>query len=123
MYSKIIFDYPLNSKLRVRKAFEPIFLKYNVDIYFAGHIHAYERMYRINNGKKNDNGIYHIISGAAGSQEKVDSDDYLKHDYTAYYDYKNFGYGELTIINKNNLEWNFFDNNNKIIDKFIFEKK
>jgi hypothetical protein len=123
MYSKIIFDYPLDSKLRVRNAFEPIFIKYNVDIYFAGHIHAYERMYRIINGKKNDNGIYHIISGAAGSQEKVDSDDYLKHDYTAYYDYENFGYGELAIIDKNNLEWNFFDNNSKIIDNFIFEKK
>ena len=38
-----------------------------------------------------------------------------------YYDYKNFGYGELTIIDKNNLEWNYFNNNNEIIDNFMFE--
>ena len=123
MYSKIILDWPLNSKSRVRNAFEKLFLKYNVDIYFAGHIHAYERNYKIVNGKKDINGVYHIITGAPGCQEKADSDNYLVHDYTAYYNYKDYGWGELVINNKNNLTWNFYlSENEKKEDTFTFVK-
>lgn len=123
MYSKIMFDWPLNSKARVRNAFEKIFLKYKVDIYFAGHIHAYERNYKIANGKKDMNGIYHIISGASGCQEKADTDDYLKHDYTAYYNYKDYGWGELVVNTRNNLTWNYYiSENEKLADTFTFYK-
>lgn len=123
MYSKIIFDWPLNSKSRVRNAFEKIFLKYKVDIYFAGHIHAYERNHKIVNGKKDSNGIYHIITGAPGCQEKSDKDNYLKHDYTAYYNYNDYGWGELVINSRNNLTWNYhLSNNGEIDDTFTFIK-
>eukprot|EP01018_Ginkgo_biloba_P017315 Gb_14854 [translate_table: standard] len=33
----------------MRAVFEPWFVKYKVDIVFAGHVHAYERSYRISN--------------------------------------------------------------------------
>jgi len=123
MYSKIIFDWPLNSKSRVRNAFEKLFLKYNVDIYFAGHIHAYERNYKINKGKKDMNGIYHIITGAPGCQEKASTYNYLKHDYTAYYNYNDYGWGELVINSKNNLKWNYYlSKSGEIVDTFTFKK-
>ena len=41
MYSSQVSSYQTN----VRNAFEPLMLRYNVDAYFAGHIHWYERMY------------------------------------------------------------------------------
>lgn len=121
MYNKIIFDIPFNMKNRMRNAFENILLKYNVDIYFSGHVHAYERMSKIKNGKKDENGIYHIVSGAAGCQERPDTDDYLKHDYTEYYNYKDFGFGILTIFNNNSLEWNYYRSSDGfLLDYFIF---
>jgi len=43
----------------------------------------------VKNGKKDKNGIYHIILGTTGCQEKPYNDDYLKHDYTEYYNYTN----------------------------------
>ena len=123
MYSKIVFDWPINAKSRVRNAFEKLFLKYSVDIYFAGHIHAYERNYKIIDGKTDENGIYHIITGAPGCQEKVDKDDYLHHEYTAYYNYDSYGWGELVINNKNNLTWNFYTSENgQLNDTFTFLK-
>ena len=123
MYSKIILDWPINSKSRVRNAFEKIFLKYKVDIYFTGHIHAYERNFKIMNGKKDVNGIYHIITGAPGCQEKASSDNYLIHDYTAYYNYDDYGWGELVINSKNNLTWNYhLSKNEQIVDTFTFIK-
>ena len=42
----------------VRKALEPLFLKYGVDVVFAGHEHFYERM-------RPQGGIVHIIQGGA----------------------------------------------------------
>ena len=123
MYSKILFDWPLNARKKLKNAFENLFLKYNVDIYFAGHIHAYERNYKIIDNKKNENGIYHIITGAPGCQEKVEIDNYLIHEYTAYYNYKDYGWGELVINNKNNLTWNFYVSESGIQDDtFTFSK-
>lgn len=123
MYSKIILDIPFNMKNRMRNAFENILLKYRVDIYFSGHIHAYERMSKIKNGKKDENGIYHIISGAAGCQERPDADDYLQHDYTEYYNYKDFGFGILTVFNNKSLVWNYYKSSDGILlDYFIFFK-
>ena len=46
-------NYPLN-----REVILPLLLDYGVDIYFAGHIHDYERGY--------SEGLHHIISGGGG---------------------------------------------------------
>lgn len=119
MYSGNIVDIPFNMKNRMRKAFENILLKYNVDIYFAGHIHAYERMSKVKNGKKDKNGIYHIISGAAGCQEKPHDSDYLKHDYTEYSNYKDFGYGILTVLGNNSLVWKYYRSSDDILLDFF----
>jgi hypothetical protein len=47
------------SSLQIREAVEPLFLKYNVSAVFSGHEHFYERL-------KPQNGIFYMISGAAG---------------------------------------------------------
>jgi hypothetical protein len=47
------------SKLSLRKLLEPIFLKYNVTVDFAGHDHIYERT-------KPQHGITHFVVGSGG---------------------------------------------------------
>jgi hypothetical protein len=44
---------------QMRKILEPIFKRYGVDVYLAGHEHHYER-------SKPLQGVHHIVSGAAG---------------------------------------------------------
>jgi 3',5'-cyclic AMP phosphodiesterase CpdA len=47
------------SSVNLRVLLEPLFVKYGVDVVFAGHDHVYERI-------KPQNGIHYFVSGAAG---------------------------------------------------------
>ena len=47
------------SDTELREQLEPLFLKYGVDVVFAGHEHFYERI-------KPQKGIYYFMSGGAG---------------------------------------------------------
>ena len=38
----------------MREAMEGLFYQYGVDVVFAGHVHAYERMHRIYDGELDD---------------------------------------------------------------------
>jgi 3',5'-cyclic AMP phosphodiesterase CpdA len=60
------FHHPLYSNadrhgasVDIRVRLEPLFIKYGVNVVFAGHDHVYERI-------KPQNGIYYFVSGAAG---------------------------------------------------------
>jgi predicted phosphodiesterase len=61
------FHHPLYSSARfhgpdtdLRKALEPLFVRYGVDVVFAGHDHVYERV-------RPQQGIYYFTEGASGS--------------------------------------------------------
>lgn len=51
-------DYPLN-----REHLWPLFKKYEVDMYFSGHIHDYERDF--------SDGIHHILTGGGGGPQNT----------------------------------------------------
>lgn len=53
-----------DSLMKLRGMLEPIFTKYGVDLYLAGHEHHYER-------SKVIQGIVHIVSGAAGRLREI----------------------------------------------------
>jgi hypothetical protein len=53
------------SSTGLREVIEPLFLKYGVNVVFAGHEHFYERL-------KPQNGIYYFISGAGGKLREGD---------------------------------------------------
>lgn len=66
------FHHPLYSSARrhgssldVRKILEPVLVKGGVNVVFTGHDHTYERV-------KPQQGIYHFVSGSAGSLRKGD---------------------------------------------------
>ena len=56
------------SDTKLREVVEPIFLKYGVNVIFAGHEHFYERI-------KPQKGIYYFISGAGGKLRDGDVND------------------------------------------------
>ena len=53
------------SDAKLREVVEPIFVKYGVDVVFAGHEHFYERI-------KPQQGIYYFISGSGGKLRQGD---------------------------------------------------
>jgi predicted MPP superfamily phosphohydrolase len=53
------------SALELRKLLEPLFIKYGINVVFAGHDHVYERV-------KPQHGIYYFTEGAAGELRKGD---------------------------------------------------
>jgi hypothetical protein len=53
------------SETQLREVVEPLFLKYGVNVVFAGHEHFYERI-------KPQKGIYYFISGAGGKLREGD---------------------------------------------------
>jgi predicted phosphodiesterase len=53
------------SDVQLRQQLEPLFLKYGVDVVFAGHEHFYERI-------KPQRGIYYFISGGAAKLREGD---------------------------------------------------
>ena len=59
----------------IQRSFEPLFQKYNVDFFFTGHVHNYQRNYPVYNNLvtskdyNNYASTIHIISGAAGQHE------------------------------------------------------
>ena len=53
------------SAVDVRVLFEPLFVKYGVNVVFAGHDHIYERV-------TPQKGIYHFVEGASGQLRKGD---------------------------------------------------
>lgn len=51
--------------VELRKALEPLFMKYGVDVVFAGHEHLYER-------SKPQNGIHHFVAGGSAKLRRND---------------------------------------------------
>lgn len=118
MYSSQVSSYQTD----LRNAFEPILLKYNVDAYFAGHIHWYERIFPMNNltiveSDIVDNNTYHtgtgkslatITNGMAGNIESHSTlGDSPVLNYTAVLNQYDFGFSTLTIHNESVATWEY----------------
>jgi len=87
----------------------PLLLDYCVDIFFAGHIHNYERGY--------SEGLYHIISGGAGgplSHQVRDLPEITE--YSANYHYC------MIDVNGSLLSFQIKDKNQNMLDQFLINK-
>lgn len=137
MYSSQVASYQAN----MRDAFQSLFLKYEVDLYIAGHIHWYERLFPleangdIDTGSIIDNTTFttnpgvsmtHITNGAAGN---IESHSTLSAgepilNITAVLDQVNYGFGKLAIVNATQLTWNYIKaSDGSIGDHLTLNKK
>jgi len=97
-----------------RAAFEGLFDKYKVDMYFAGHAHYYERMWAIHRDGTpektylNPRAPTHIINGAGGQLEGLTPMPEVIKDTTAKIYNEDWGYGVLSFVNSTNAHWEYF---------------
>ncbi|KAJ3679148.1 hypothetical protein LUZ60_017159 [Juncus effusus] len=116
----------------MRAVFEPWFVKYKVDLVFAGHVHAYERSYRISNINYNITSgnrypvpdkwapVY-ITVGDGGNQEGLASKFYdPQPDYSAFRE-ASYGHSTLEIKNRTHAlyQWNRNDEGKNVPTDFV----
>jgi len=124
-----IFPWP-NGEKHLRAAMEDIFMKYKVDLYLAGHVHAYERNYPIyDNQRVQDNYInptapVHIVSGSGGSIEGLTNlTAKPAQEWTAFRYWNSTGVGFLTVHNSTTLQWDFIESESgMVLDSFVLVK-
>lgn len=91
----------------LREAIEDLLHDAQVDFYFCGHVHAYERTHRVYNSSVSTSGLVHVVSGAAGNIEGVSSwADGATPDWLAYRS-RDFGWGKLQLHNSTAATWQY----------------
>ncbi|XP_057417485.1 bifunctional purple acid phosphatase 26 [Lotus japonicus] len=121
----------------MRAVFESWFIKYKVDVIFAGHVHAYERSYRISNIEYNitsgnrypvpdKSAPVYITVGDGGNQEGLASR-FMdpQPEYSAFRE-ASFGHSTLDIKNRTHAvyHWNRNDDGKKVpTDSFVLHNQ
>jgi len=123
LYSSALDDFPLRAKKNLRAAIEDILYENNVDAYFCGHVHAYERMYPVydnnvdSNGYDNPRALTQIVIGNAGNIEGHSKFSKNQPDYVAYRNREDYGYGTLTFHNTTTMTFDM----RRATDSFIVD--
>jgi HEAT repeat protein len=69
----VMFHHPLYSSGRhksnqdLRSKLMPLFARHSVDLLLTGHDHCYERTWPLVDGKRDEDGIVHVVSGGGGA--------------------------------------------------------
>lgn len=102
---------------QMRRSMELILKQANVDLVFAGHVHAYERTVKIFDWKADDCGMYHITIGDGGNREGL-ARTFLDPtpDWSVYRE-ASYGHGVLEILNSTHAHWKWHRNQDK--DKVV----
>ena len=115
-----------------QEAFEPLFKKFNVDLYMCGHVHGYERQFPVfqdiperpeNPAEfKDPNSTIYVINGAGGNDEgfsKGTPNYYVP--WNVFNEFSQWGYGILEI-SQQSYKWEFFNTSKVAIDSFTVRK-
>uniref|UniRef100_A0A0C9QVC6 Purple acid phosphatase n=1 Tax=Wollemia nobilis TaxID=56998 RepID=A0A0C9QVC6_9CONI len=94
----------------MRKAMEELLYAANVDMVFAGHVHAYERFTRVYNNKADARGPIHITIGDGGNREGLASKFINPKPELSVLREASFGHGELRVCNATHAHWSWHRN-------------
>ncbi|CAK7338477.1 unnamed protein product [Dovyalis caffra] len=95
---------------RMMAAMEPLLYAASVDIMLAGHVHAYERSERVNNGKLDPCGAVHITIGDGGNKEGLARKYKDPQPAWSVFREASFGHGELKLVNSTHAYWSWHRN-------------
>jgi 3',5'-cyclic AMP phosphodiesterase CpdA len=109
-----------------KDVFEPLLIKYKVDLVLSGHSHVYERQAPLAEGKVDPNGLnnpaspWYITNGAAGHYDGLDALQSPRQPYSRFgLDTTNatYGWSRLTFHNRTHLTHDFVaSNNDSVLD-------
>jgi hypothetical protein len=107
----------------MQKALEPLLNKYHVDINLFGHVHFYNRLCAIYEGKcaHPSKGTIHILMGNAGAGSG-DERNVTKQGPLSVYADRYFGYTSITANGTNLLFQYFHNEGNVLADSFTISK-
>lgn len=86
---------------------EPLFVQYNTNLVFTGHIHAYLRTKPVRFRRLHPKGPRHITVGAGGRQCQAPFLNATAEDFVEVRDATKYGYGMLHIFNKTTAVWDW----------------
>jgi len=108
---------------------EPLFDKYNVDLYLCGHMHMYERIFPVNNGTVIQSGNIYVNPGATAHVVQATAGVFTDSDFVnpqpAWSAMRNgyWGYGRMTV-NGTHLHYEFYHQEDySLTDEFWILKK
>ena len=116
------------------KDIEPLMIKYNVDLYMAGHLHYYESLFPSKDYKliqtnfTNPRAPIHITSGNGGPPSKDPFDNNCPgvnctKIFSTRKQMNDYSYGRIKIYNKTHLKFQqVFNENSTVFDEIIIEK-
>jgi predicted phosphodiesterase len=117
-YSSNVNHYGDKQTVLMRESMEELFYHNNVNIVFSGHIHAYERTYPVYRNQTDIYGTVYITIGDGGNLEGHDDKYYEQPKWSVFRNGTQYGYGTITLLDKNRLLWKWYRN----IDKQIVFK-
>ncbi|KAN0034532.1 hypothetical protein ACTFIV_001052 [Dictyostelium citrinum] len=99
-----------------------LFQNYNVDIYLAGHTHAYERTVPVYQQSpigtyEYPGGTVHFTIGTPGNQEGLDHNWILPAPSWSASRYGELGYGQLNVVNNTHILWQFLTDQQVVFDE------
>ena len=112
-YSSNMDHYGEKQTVEMRDYMEPLFYKYNVNIVFSGHVHAYERSHPVYLNNTNSKAPIYITIGDGGNLEGHARRYYEQPIWSAYRNGTDYGYGTLEILNLNKAQWKWYRNQDK----------
>ncbi|KAL6988396.1 Purple acid phosphatase 22 [Sarracenia purpurea var. burkii] len=96
---------------KMRKAMEEVLYKAQVDVVFAGHVHAYERFTRVYDNKADPCGPVYMTIGDGGNREGLALKFEEPSPSISLYREASFGHGRLRILNNTHAHWSWQRNN------------
>ena len=94
----------------MRITLEPLLHAAKVNMVFAGHVHAYERSFAVNNRAVDATGAIHITIGDGGNREGLYTKWLSPQPSTSAFRQAEYGHGELTITSATTATWTWIRN-------------